>query len=106
MNDELKFDLKGFEDQLASALRRGREAFQGIYKKELDELSGLSRREIDEITPDITDLQKYDELVTVVKEASRGNLAQAQLKRQIENLGEVAVKIARRVPSLEKILRA
>lgn len=95
-----EFDLEAFEEDLDATLERGREAFKGKYKTQLNELAGLSRTEIDAITPDITDLQKYDELITVVKEASRVNLAQAQLKEQIEKLGVVAVKIAKRVPSL------
>jgi hypothetical protein len=94
------FDLDAFEADLDETLRQGREAFRGKYALELDELAGLSRAEIDAITPGITDLQKYDELITVVKEASRVNLAQAQLKQQIERLGSVAVSIARHVPSL------
>ena len=97
------FDLGAFEKDLDETLKRGREAFDGIYKKQLNELAGLSRAEIDAITPDITDLQKYDELIVVVKEASRVNLSQAQLKQQIEKLGEVAIKIAGRVPSLAKL---
>ncbi len=98
-----EFDLEAFEADLDKTLERGREAFRGIYKNELNELAGLSRADIDEITPDMTDLQKYDELIIVVKEASRVNLQQAQLKQQIEKLGTVAVTIAKRVPSLAAI---
>ncbi|MCK4512370.1 hypothetical protein KAW64_11555 [bacterium] len=84
-------------------MNRGREAFRGRYRAELSELAGLSRAEIDAITPDTEDLLRYDELITVVKEASRVNLAQAQLRQEIENLGDVAVKIAKRVPILQDI---
>lgn len=97
------FDLEAFEADLDATLERGREAFKGKYKEELNELAGLSRAEIDAITPDITDLQKYDELIMVVKEASRVNLAEAQLKQKIEKLGAVAVKIAKSVPSLARL---
>lgn len=98
-----EFDLNAFAEDLDDTLAKGREAFEGQYKNELDQLLGLSRTEIDKITPDMTDLQKYDELITVVKEASRNNLTQAQLKQQIEKLGSVAITIAERVPSLAKI---
>ncbi|SMO58468.1 hypothetical protein [Fodinibius sediminis] len=94
------FDLDAFEADLEDTLQRGCEAFRGKYRKELNELAGLSRSEIDAITPGITDLEKYDELMTVVKEASRVNLSQAQLKRIVEDLGSTAVVIARKVPSL------
>ena len=95
-----EFDLDAFEEDLDATLKRGRDAFKGKYRKELSLLAGLSRAEVDAITPGTTDLRKYDELITVVKEASRVNLTQAQLKRQIEKLGSVAIEIAKRVPSL------
>lgn len=101
MSDD--FDLEGFEADLEETLEKGREAFNGIYKDQLNELEGLSRAEVDTITPDTTDLEKYDELITVVKEASRVNLSQAQLKAQIEKLGQIAVKIAERVPSIASL---
>ena len=106
MTDEFEFDLEGFEADLDAALERGREAFVGKYKDELNALSGLSKEEIDAISPGTTDLQKYDELITVVKEASRVNLSQAELKAQIEKLGDIAVTIAKRVPTLAGILQA
>lgn len=94
------WDLDAFENDLDATLERGRQAFRGKYKRELEDLAGLSREEIGAITPDMTDLQKYDELITVVKEASRVNLAEAHLKQQIEKLGSVAIKIAKCVPGL------
>ena len=100
MTDEFEFDLEGFEADLDITLENGRKAFTGKYKDELNALSGLSKEEVDAISPGTTDLQKYDELITVVKEASRVNLGQAALKAQIEKLGDIAVTIARRIPSL------
>lgn len=94
------FDLEGFEQDLKNTLEQSCNAFNGKYKTELNELAGLSREEIDMITPDLTDLQKYDELITVVKAASAANLAQAELKNQIEKLGTVAVEIAKKIATL------
>ena len=98
-----EFDLDAFKTDLTETLSKGRESFKGKYKDQLNALCGLSRAEIDKITPDMTDLEKYDELITVVKEASRVNLSQAQLKGQIEKLGSIAVDIAKRVPALAKL---
>ncbi len=103
MADEFEFDLGGFETDLDETLKKSREAFMGKYKNELNELAGLSKEEIDAISPGITDLQKYDELITVVKEASRVNLQQAELKNRIIQLGDLAVSIAKCVPSLATI---
>jgi hypothetical protein len=102
MND-FEFDLEAFESGLDETLARGRESFRGQYAAEITALSGLSRAEIDRITPDTTDLEIYDQLITVVKEASRVNLEQVQLKKQIIKLGEVGIQIAKKVPSLANL---
>jgi hypothetical protein len=100
---EATFDLEAFEADIKETLRRSREAFKGRYAQQLDELAGLSRAQIDAMMPGVEDLQKYDELIAVMKEASRVNLAQAQLRGQIEKLGGIAVSIAKRVPSLAQL---
>ena len=102
MPDE--FDPNEFRRRLKDQLATSRAAFDGKYKDELEQLAGLSKEQIDAITPGGTDLQKYDELIAVVKEASRVNLAQSELKSQIERLGSVAVSIAKMVPEFAAFL--
>jgi len=75
-------------------------AFQGEYKEEIEGLLGLSKEEIDKITPDTTDLEIYDKLIAVVRRASANNISQAELKNRIMELGEVAVAISKRVIKL------
>lgn len=104
MQDNFEFDLEGFDSDLEKTLKISKVAFMGKYKDQLNELAGLSREEIDKITPDITDLQKYDELMAVIKMASAKNIKQVELKKRIENLGEVALKICDQVPTIAKIL--
>ena len=96
----MAIDIEKFRQSLRESLRKNREAFEGAYREEIDSLLGLSREEIDRITPDITDLETYDRLISLVKEASRANIAQAELKARIEELGDIAVKIAKKIPSL------
>lgn len=79
-------------------------AFKGIYKNELEELMGLSKREIDSLTPDGTDLRVYTVLTEVVKEASSENISQAELVNNIKDLGEVAIRIAKKIPGLATLL--
>lgn len=93
-----------FRDRVRRALQQADESFKGRYKDEIAGLMGLSRAEIDAIAPGTTDVRVYDALITVVREASRVNLAQADLKAQIVELGEVAMDIARRVPGLARLL--
>ena len=93
-------DIEAYRKKLKERAKANRLAFEGQYREEIKELLGLSREELDQITPDTTDIETYDQLITVVKEASAANLAQAELKNHILELGEVAVSIAKRVPSL------
>ena len=89
-----------FQKKLEKRLEENRAAFEGEYAAELKELLGLSQQQIDAITPNTTDAQVYADLITVVKQASATNLAQAELKARIESLGRVAVAIAKKVAGL------
>jgi|TARA_B110000908_G_scaffold22806_1_gene25849 cob(I)alamin adenosyltransferase len=93
-----------FEERLKKRLADNRLAFIGIYKDEINALHGLSRAEIDEITPDSTDLEIYDQLIDIVKEASATNESQAALKEQILELGGIAVTIAKKIPQFSELL--
>ncbi len=95
--------LDEFRKRVKQKLKENREAFEGKYKDELNQLLGLSKEEINKITPDTTDLEAYDNLITVVKEASRVNLSQAELKKRIQDLGEIAVEISKMVAPLAKL---
>lgn len=79
-------------------------AFDGVYKKELNDLVGLSKDEIDSVVPGTMDLRVYSVLVKVVEKASRDNESQAQLVENIKALGDIGVKIARKIPQLRNLL--
>ncbi|KPJ86699.1 MAG: hypothetical protein AMS17_11290 [Spirochaetes bacterium DG_61] len=92
------------ERELDALLALSHQAFVGKYGREIDELLGLSREEIDEITPDLTDLEIYDRLLSVVKLASKNNISQAELGKRIRALGEVAVRIVKKTKGLYNLL--
>lgn len=89
-----------FDDLFAEA----ETAFNGQYKDELNSLYGLSKDEIDSIMPGTADLQMYAVLIKVVEDASKKNLSQAQLIKNIKDLGDLAVKIAKKIPDFAKLL--
>lgn len=93
-------DIDAYRKKLQERAEENRKAFEGQYGEEIKGLLGLSREELDRITPGTTDLETYDQLISVVKEASAANIKQAELKSQITKLGNVAVSIAKRVPKL------
>jgi hypothetical protein len=97
-------DLTAFKRDVKKDLNDGREAFEGRYASEINDLMGLSKEEIDRITPDNSDLAEYDRLISVVKQASRHNLSQAQLASNIRALGETAVSIAKKAKNVAKLL--
>lgn len=96
-------DIDEYRKKLEERAKENRIAFEGKYKKEIESLLGLSREEINRITPGTTDLQKYDALITVVKEASANNISQAELKNNIMQLGNIAIDIAKRIPEIAKL---
>ncbi|PHR74231.1 MAG: hypothetical protein COA66_00110 [Arcobacter sp.] len=93
-------DIEEYKRKLRKKMLENREEFEGKYSNELNGLMGLSKAKIDEITPDNTDSEIYEQLITVVKEASSANLSQAQLKDRIIELGNIAIKISKKVPSI------
>lgn len=93
-----------YRKRVRAAMQRADQAFRGQYAEEINELLGLSREEIDEITTDNSDLAIYNQLIEVVKEASRVNLEQAELVNRIRAMGEVAVTIAQKSVKLAAIV--
>ncbi|MCL1036200.1 hypothetical protein L2750_03385 [Shewanella submarina] len=93
-------NTEDFKILLQSKIAENRQSFEGLYRDKIESLMALSKAEIDSIVPGGADVAAYDNLITVVKEASRANIEQAELKARIEELGDVAVKIASKVPGL------
>jgi hypothetical protein len=79
-------------------------AFNGLYKEEMQTLKGLSADEIASISPKTQDVSTYKALIEVVADASKNNLAQADLIQNIKQLGKVAIKIAKKVPQFAALL--
>jgi hypothetical protein len=98
--------VEEWRKRVRQALKNADASFRGEYASELKDLLGLSQEEIDRLTPDATDLAVYHQLITVVEEASRSNVSQAQLRSQIKGLGAMAVQIAKKVTGLAAILGA
>jgi len=96
--------VEEYRRKLKERAKRNREAFMGRYRDELNALLGLSKEDIDKITPDTTDLEIYAQLISIVKEASADNIDQAELKNLIIELGKVGVEIAKRIPALVDLL--
>lgn len=92
------------ENRFTQLAKEADAAFDGLYKNELNALCGLSRAEIDSITPDSEDMRVYSALMKVVETASRNNLSQARLVQDIKELGGVAVQIAKKTPFLSSFV--
>ena len=89
-----------FDAELEEALDAAEEALnKGKYKKAMRDLLALSMSEIKSTIPSAS-FADYSKLMTVVEQASTANIAQADLRANIEALGKIAVRIASMVPSL------
>jgi hypothetical protein len=99
----MPFDKEAFKRKLKERAEVNRIVFESEHKETLKELLGLSREEIEQISPDVG-IETYAQLISVVKEATAVNASQAELKDRIEDLGAVAVSIAKKVSRLAAIL--
>jgi nitrogen regulatory protein PII-like uncharacterized protein len=75
-------------------------AFDGIYSTQLSDLTKMSEQEFQSVSQGEDSGAIYTVLIDVVKEASRKNIAQAELVSNIKELGEKATKLAMKIPSL------
>jgi len=89
--------------ELTRIIDQTRAEFEGKYGEELQGLLGLSREQLEEITPEVDGTEVYAQLIAVVRNASAKNLSIAQLRSRIRALGEVAVAFAKRVPGLARL---
>lgn len=88
---------RAWREELEAVLAEGRAAFKGQYAEELRRLEEMSKLDIEAVSPDTASLERYDDLVAVVRRASAKNYSRAQLREAVESLGETAVAIARKV---------
>ncbi|QMU66113.1 MAG: hypothetical protein GKR88_18770 [Flavobacteriaceae bacterium] len=89
--------------RLKELAKKADESFNGKYKKELDQLMKLSKDQIEAVIPDTEDTRTYSILLKVIEEASRKNLTQAELVEDIKELGDTAIKIAKKIPTLASL---
>ena len=96
-------DLDDFEKEFDKALDEADSAFSSKYADELKSLKGLSPEALKAITPDATS-DDIDNLIQTVQAATARNESNAALADRIRGLGDVAVSLAKKVPSLAAIL--
>ncbi len=90
-------DMAKFDKAVQESLDKADVAFDGKYGQQLEKLHGLSIEEIDAIKPGVADVKAYKDLMVLVEEASRHNIATAELRDRIVKLGEVAISLAQKV---------
>lgn len=79
-------------------------AFNNEFTDRLDKLKGLSQKEVEMATPGTAEHAVYQKLVKLVEKAISDNLSQAELITNIQGLGEVAVKVASKIPTFAALL--
>ena len=84
-------------DRLDRLFKEANDAFDGKYSSEVNELNGLSKAEIDKITPGTEGQKAYKVLMKLVEEASRENMDKAELIDQIKETGEIGISIAKKI---------
>lgn len=92
------------EGALEAAADRAEAALEGQFADIYRELRSLTPEEIDGITPDTRDQKEYERMIALVQDATTKNIEQADLVQRVKELGDVAVKIAMKVPALARLL--
>jgi hypothetical protein len=95
-------DKSAFKKKLKERAEVNRRAFESEHKEMLVGLLGMSQEEIERVSLD-AGIETYAQLISVVKEATAANVSQAELRERIEELGGLAVSIAKRVSKLAQI---
>ena len=93
------------EDEMKKSADRAERAMNGRFKQTYSELNDLSSDDIARISPDITAMEKYKQLIEVVEVATEQNIAQHELIDRIRGLGDIAVNIAKKLPSIRSRLK-
>jgi len=91
MNDD------DFAKAVQDELDQNKAKMMGSYNKQLGDLMKLSDEQLSAIIPNVSKTETYNNLISVVKEASRANVQQADLQNKISALGQDAVKLAKLV---------
>lgn len=73
------------------------------YQEKLNSFKGLTEAQIDLLTPDTTSKDAYNKLTKLVDQATKTNMSQADLITNIKSLGDIAKKIAKKVPELASL---
>ncbi|MCR9213176.1 MAG: hypothetical protein NXI13_05620 [Proteobacteria bacterium] len=90
--------------EMDAAAARAEATLNGQFATIYEELRNLAPADIDDITPDISDQKEYERMMALVQAASQQNLDQAELINRIRELGDVAKKIAQKIPSLAALI--
>tara|TARA_R110002073_G_scaffold8068_1_gene45114 strand:- start:13695 stop:14009 length:315 start_codon:yes stop_codon:yes gene_type:complete len=96
-----------FETMLADvdeAAERAASALDGRFSEIYRQLRGLSPEEINDITPGASDQKEYERLLALVQQATTRNMTQAELATRIRQLGDTALKIAKKSQILVGLL--
>jgi uncharacterized iron-regulated protein len=72
-------------------------------KAELNKLKAMTRTDLENLRPRVTDQETYDKLIAVVKEATEKNEDISQLVTRVKSLGNAAVSLAKKIPGLVKL---
>lgn len=98
--------MSDFEDSLNDLDKQSSVAASNADKAlegDLTKLIAAIHTDIDKLSPDVTDKETYDKLISVVKEATAKNENLAQIVTRVKSLGKGAVELAKKLSGLVKI---
>jgi len=92
--------LKDLMAKLRGASRQSAEAADQELADDLAKIQQANTIDLENLKPQLSDVEAFDQLVTAVKVATAQNEDLAQLQSRIKSLGEGVVRVAKEVAGL------
>lgn len=93
-----------YSDDFKKAFNRADQEFKSQYADVIRDMKTRPKNEVELLLPDVQEQALYDELIPIVEKAKEDNLDAAQLRQNIQALGEKALWVAKKVPELAVLL--
>ncbi len=93
-------------NRFTTAFQQADSEFNEQYSQALKYLKEeLSETEIQSIVPQGTNAEEYKKLIAVIEDATNKNMSQAELITKIKSMGDIVVKIAKKIPALASLFK-
>jgi len=89
-----------YKNKLRSKIDSAANQTDELLKEDFEFLMKLKQRDLEGLIPNVTDRQKYEQLIATVEESSKQNEDIAQLQARLKTLGGDSITLAKQLIKL------